>query len=35
MLSRYYPHTLAAVFTVFFILLGIAPVSREVSYNFV
>ena len=30
MLNRYYPHALAALFTLFFIVLGIAPVSREV-----
>jgi putative membrane protein len=30
MINRYYPHFLAAVFTIFFIVLGIAPVSREV-----
>lgn len=30
MLKRYYPHTLAAIFLVVFILLGIAPVSRQV-----
>ena len=30
MVGRYYPHGLALVFTVFFILLGIEPVSREV-----
>lgn len=28
--GEYYPHALAAIFTVFFIVLGIAPVSREV-----
>lgn len=28
--SHYYPHALAAVFSVFFTILGIAPVSREV-----
>lgn len=27
---QYYPHALAAVFAVFFTILGIAPVSREV-----
>ena len=30
MVKQYYPHSLAAVFVVFFILLGISPVSREV-----
>lgn len=30
MLNRYFPHYLAVVFTLFFIVLGIAPVSREV-----
>jgi len=30
MITRYYPHFLAAVFTIFFIILGIAPVSRQV-----
>jgi len=29
-MRAYYPHLLAAVFTVFFIILGIDPVSREV-----
>ncbi|HSH14098.1 MAG TPA: DUF2238 domain-containing protein, partial [Desulfurivibrionaceae bacterium] len=29
-LSHYYPQALAAVFSVFFVILGIAPVSREV-----
>ena len=28
--SRYYPHGLALVFAVFFVWLGVAPVSREV-----
>lgn len=30
MLAKYYPHLLAAVFTLFFIALAIDPVSREV-----
>jgi len=30
MLGRYFPHALALIFTLFFILLGIEPVSREV-----
>ncbi|PJA31914.1 MAG: DUF2238 domain-containing protein, partial [Zetaproteobacteria bacterium CG_4_9_14_3_um_filter_53_7] len=30
MLTRYYPHLLAAAFTVFFVALAINPVSREV-----
>lgn len=30
MVNRYYPHGLALVFVLFFIWLGIAPVSREV-----
>lgn len=30
MAKQYYPHTLAVVFVVFFILLGISPVSRDV-----
>jgi len=30
MLAKYYPHLLAAAFTLFFIVLAINPVSREV-----
>lgn len=30
MKSHYYPHLIAAIFVVFFIVLGISPVSREV-----
>ncbi len=30
LLIRYYPHALAAIFVVFFTILGIAPVSRDV-----
>lgn len=29
-MKRYFPHTLALIFTIFFLLLGIEPVSRDV-----
>ena len=29
-MTKYFPHSLAGIFILFFILLGIAPVSREV-----